>query len=117
MRTTGSGLGRLPHPPDLEVALVHIDVVHQHDPAFAHLGQPFLEVVGNRVVGVQAVNVQEIDAAVREILQRLIEGHAQETGEAAVGRLRVVSKIVVDVITIIASVLVAFPRVDRIACR
>ena len=58
MRTTGSGPVRLPRPARPEIGLVHIDVVHQHDAAFAHLGQPPLKVVGNRVVGVQAVNVQ-----------------------------------------------------------
>src|SRR3954452_2876263 len=53
-----------PEPPDAEALLPHVGVVQQEDASRADLGEPLFEVVLHGLVGVEAVNMEEIDRAV-----------------------------------------------------
>ena len=68
----------LPKPPDPEVRLAHIGVMEKdHRPA-RQFGQPGVEIVAHRFIGMQTVNVQQVDGGVAEPLRRLVESHAQQ---------------------------------------
>ena len=68
----------VPEPPHAEIAFADIRVVEQDDPSLAELRQPRLEVVGDRLVGVAAVDVQQIDRAVGEVQRRVVERLLEE---------------------------------------
>src|SRR5262249_38957054 len=70
-----------PQFPRSEVALPHVDVVQKNDPALAHLRKPTFEVVANGLVGVIAVDVQQVDRAVAKVPEGLVEGTLHETRE------------------------------------
>ena len=100
-----------PQLPDAEPALAHHGVVEQHHAPARHLRQPGVEIVLHRVVGVQAVDVQQVHAAVREIRPRLVEQHAHQLREAGVLGLHHAVEAVVHLVAVQARVFVAFPRV------
>ena len=101
--------------PDAEVVATHGDVMQQHYAALAKLGQPALEVVTHRLVGMQAVDMQKIQRAIGELAQRFIEGHLQQTRETAVARVVLLAQLGQHFFTVEAGVLVALPGIHRVA--
>src|SRR5262249_13787114 len=74
----------LPEAPHAEVPLPHVDVVEEDDTAFARLRQPGREVVLDGLVSMVAVDVQEVDAAVRKIALRFVKRTLNEAREPPV---------------------------------
>ena len=105
----------LPELPDLKICVAGRRVVEQHDPSRSNLRKPVLEVVADAVVGVQSVDVQQIHGAVSEILLRLVERRAQESGERPVVPLVVSVDLGEHGLVVMARMRIALPRVDRIA--
>ena len=66
-----------------KLALADVRVVEQDDPSLAELRQPRLEVVGDGVVRVAAVDVEQVDRAVGEVRRRLVEGLREQARERA----------------------------------
>ena len=104
-------LPQFPHP---EITLADHGVVEQHHRAVRQFRQPRFEIVLDRVVGMQAVDVQQIDRAVGEIGQRLVESHAHQLRKAAVRRV-VCGQRLEDFIAVETGVLVALPGIHRVA--
>jgi hypothetical protein len=48
----------------------------KHDATSRHLGQPSVETVGNGLIGVEAVYMQDIYGSIRESVERLREAHS-----------------------------------------
>ena len=105
----------VPEAPDGEVALADVRVVEQDDPSLTELRQPRLEVVGDRLIGVAPIEVEQIDRAVGEVGRRLVERLLEEAREAAVERIVVDAQVLEDLRRVRARVLVAFPGVDGVA--
>ena len=105
----------LPELPDLKICVAGRRVVEQHDPSGSNLGKPVLEVVPDGVVGVRPVDVQQIHGAVSELLLRLVESRAQESGERPVVPLVVSVDLGEHGLVVMARMRIALPRVDRIA--
>ena len=103
---------QLPHP---EAASALHGVVEEDDARRRHLRQPGLEIVLDRLVGVQAIDVQQVDAAVAELVQGIVERGAHEVREA--GEMTVVdgAEFGEDFFAVGLRVLVALPGVHRIA--
>ena len=83
---------------DAEIAATLIGVVKQHDGAFRQFWPPRVEVVTGRLVGVVAVDVQEVDRRVGEVAVRLVEGLAQELRKRAVASVVALCEFQVDVV-------------------
>ena len=64
-----------PQLPDAEPLVTHIGVVEQDDRLIAELRPPFFEIFARRLIAVEAVNMEKVDRAVREIGQRFVESH------------------------------------------
>ena len=101
---------------NLRPQLVHAKVVpvngcvmKQHNAPGGHLGQPCLEVVPHCLVGMQAVNVQQIHAAIGKAWQRIVECHAQKRGELRIVRVMGFLQTFIDAVVIHASVSISFP--------
>src|SRR6185369_16146615 len=73
-----SWLEVFPKSPNAEIFLAHVRIVHEDHTAVAHLRQPAFKVVFDHVVGVIAVDVQEIDRAVFEIIAGVVKGTLQD---------------------------------------
>ena len=71
----------VPKAPDPEIPLPDVDVVKQDDAAIGELGVPELVVMPNGVIGMAAVDMQQVDGAVREVGERLIESRADQARE------------------------------------
>ena len=83
----------------------------QHDPAEAHFRKPSR----NGVERMAPIDVKEIDAAVGEPRDGLVERRADQRGEAGKTPIVVVTPAIEDIFRVRARMHIAHPRVDRIA--
>jgi hypothetical protein len=61
-----------------------------------------------------AINMQETDRAVTEVIQRLVKGTLNETREASIERIVMRAKLGEDLRPVKAGVCVPFPRIDGV---
>lgn len=108
-----SGAELVPELPHAELVLPHIDIVQEHHAPGAQLPEPGLEVVPYRLVGMEPVDVKEVDTAGLEVVERLVEGRAHETGKARIACIVIAGELVEYVLPVEAGVRVAAPGVDR----
>ena len=103
----------LPEPVHPEVGPVgHADVVQQHHAAIRQPIAPGVEVVPHRLVGVEAVDVQQVDRTGLEPRHGVVEGRTHELEAVGVVGLRDARDRREDLLAVAAAVLVALPRVD-----
>src|SRR5271165_2459735 len=98
-----------PQPPDAEITFSHIGIVEQDDRTFGQFRSPGFEVVTDRFIGVEPVDMQKIHRSVRYIDKRVVEGAAEEFGKSAEAFLMETPKIQIDFFPVISGLLVAFP--------
>ena len=103
-----------PEAPHSEVCLAHVRVVHEHDRPVAQLRQPRLEVVADSLVGVKAVDVQEINAPVRELRQGVVERRPYEPGKCAEMMIVERGPLLEHIFAVEASLVITLPRVHGI---
>src|SRR5258706_5970439 len=115
--TTVAALQVAPELPDPELPLAHIDVVEQHDAAIREFRQPGFEVMGDIVVSVPPIDMQQIDRTVAEMRQCLIERRSDQSGKPGILTLVNVVERREDLFTVEARVRVPLPRIDGIALR
>src|SRR5262245_48961034 len=106
-----------PESPDTEVPFPHVDVVQNHDTLGAQLGPPRLEVVPDRLVGMEAVDVQQIDAAVAKLRERLIECRSHEPRERTEVLIVERRPLLEHPLVVLAGVRVALPGVNGVTGR
>ena len=68
----------IPKLPHTKVLFVHMGVMKEHHRTRGEFGQPRLKVVLHRIIGVQPIDVQEVDALGRKVGQGFIEGFGQK---------------------------------------
>ena len=95
-----------------EVGAVLIHVVHQDDAGLGELRPPGFEIVPDVLVGVPAIDVQEVDRAVPDAGQRFIEHAANKGRPLGVASVVVLLERVEDVVRISAGMGVTLPGVD-----
>jgi len=74
----------VPEPPYSEFAFPDVGVVEEHDCGSAELREPGLEVVLDCLIGVQPVEVEEVDGPVGELGHRLVERCSKQARELPV---------------------------------
>src|SRR5208283_844827 len=79
--------GLIPESPDAEISHVLHDIVEDDHAPIAQLGSPCLVIVADSLVGVIAIDVQQIDLTVLKPLCGLVKGHLQQTGKGAIARV------------------------------
>ena len=114
-RVGGANVG--PDLPGAEIMRPHVDVVQQHDTARAHLRQPGLEIVADGVAGMEPIQVQQVDGAVAEMTQRVIERRSHQRREGAVTLIVIGLPLGVDRLGVKARLGIARPRVHGISSR
>ena len=72
----------LPQPPHTETVAPLVGVVKEDNRALRQLRQPAPKVVRDGRVGVQSVDMQEIDGVVRDGAERVVERASEQCGEA-----------------------------------
>ena len=105
----------VPEAPDAEVAAADVRVVQQEDAALPELREPALDVVGDRLVRVAAVDVKQVDRPVHESVRRLVERLREQRRERPVERVVVGPQLLEHLGPVRARVRVALPRVDGVA--
>jgi hypothetical protein len=91
--------------------------VEQDHGTIAQFGSPRFEVVTDSIIGMQAIDVKEINATVSEMFDRLVEGRADKSGKHRVPGLMVGGKSLVHLLPIQTGLLVTRPGVDSVAER
>src|SRR4029079_18330019 len=104
-----------PEAKDSEVVPANIGVVEKNNGIPRQFRPPAFVVVLHRFVSVQPVNMQEVDAAVREEAQAFVERHSVERREPVVSGVVVLAKLLEDSAGIEAGMHVALPGVDGVA--
>ncbi len=107
----------LPELPGPEIVVTRGDVVKERDAAWAEFAPPRLEIVPDGLVGVQAVEMDQVKAPVGEAVQSVVEGGAHQIGEAGVKLLVVAAHIFIDVFLVETRLRVALPGIDGVADR
>ena len=104
-----------PEFPDAEVGFADVGIVQQHDGRGAELRQPRFEIVPDRVIRMQAVDVEQVDGSVAELQQGLVERRTDDPREGAEVTVVKVGPFLEDVIAIEPGLMVALPGVHRVA--
>ena len=65
----------------------YIGVMKKNHSAVRHFWEPSFKIMAHRFVGVQAVDVQQIHAAIGKLRQSLVKGHAQQRRERGITRI------------------------------
>src|SRR5579875_2018125 len=90
------------------------NIVQQDDSAASHLRQPSAEIMTNSFIGMQAIDVQEIDGVICELRESLVEAAAKQVRELAIVAVVILADLVKNLLTIVAGVVVAQPMVDGV---
>jgi hypothetical protein len=98
--------------PDSEVVVPVERIVHYDDPAGFHLGPPRIEVMFHGLVGVHAVDMQQIDLAVFKACSGLVKRHAEEFREGWIVLLCVRIYFAENIVAVGTSMRIASPGVD-----
>jgi hypothetical protein len=89
----------------------------QYDGPIRKLRPPDFEVVPYGLVGVQPVNMQQIDGAIAELGDRLVKRHAQQGGKTPVQMLVVLRDRLKDVLAVMPGLIIANPGIHGITLR
>ena len=103
-----------PEPPDAEVPFAFVGVMKHHHGLAGQLRQPALEIVSDRLIGVQPVDVQQIYGPVLDLAQRIVERALEQSRKGAKPLIMEWAQFVENLVAIDASVRVASPRVHSV---
>ena len=109
-------LGQLaPQSMDTEIIPADVGVMEQYHRSVGQLRQPGLEVVPDGLIGVQPVNVQEVDGAILNLVERLVEGATEQGGEGAEPLIMEAAQFLEYLFAVLARLMVAAPGVNGVA--
>src|ERR1700733_4530252 len=74
----------LPQTPDLEAIPSHFDIMKKHHSTRPEFWKPGIDIMGDSIIGMQAVNMKHVKAAILKQGRGLIEGHSKEFGKGFV---------------------------------
>ena len=94
MGSGGVGGEFAPEGVDAEVAGGDGGVVKEDNGAIGELGTPGFEIMLDRIVGVEAIDVEEVDGGIFETGDGIVEGGRDERGKSCVERIVVVAQLV-----------------------
>src|SRR5574340_1423093 len=87
-------------------------IMEEDDAARAHARQPALEVVSYGIVGVQAIDVEQVYGAIKKSGQGFLEQRLLQAGEVAIERIMVSAQVGEYGRAVGARMRIARPRVD-----
>ena len=87
----------------------------QNNRAIAQLGQPRFEVVPYGIVRMQPVDVQQVDGAILELGEGVVEGRSYQSRERPEMKVVKARPFLEDVLAIQPALVVALPGVNRVA--
>ena len=94
-----------------------VGVVKQNDGSIAQLAFPGFEIVLDRFVGMETVDMKQIDRSIREMRCRVVERAAHERGECRELGAVILIQIGKDLVAVSSCVRVSGPGVHRITTR
>src|SRR5260221_6023279 len=74
----------LPQTPYAKTPLPDVCIVEKNDPPLGNLWQPAFKIVFDRIISMQAVNMQHVNGTIIEITVDFIKSHPQVTGITAI---------------------------------
>src|SRR5262249_4703623 len=104
----------VPQTPDSEALLPDVRVVEQDHPPWAERREPGPDIVGDRLVLVTAVDVEQVDRGVGETRGGLVERLLQQLRKAGVQRIVMRAELLERLGPVRTGVAVAAPRVDGV---
>src|SRR5262249_48412010 len=103
-----------PQLPGPKPALPYIDVVQEDDTTFTNLGEPALEIVADGLVGMVAVDVEQIDTGVTKVSESFVKSAMHELRERAVQWVMVCSQCREHFWPIKPGLRITLPGIDRV---
>ena len=107
-----AGAELVPELPHAELVIPHVDVVEQNHAPRTHRPEPSLEVVLGGLVGVETVDVEQVDAAGLEATGRLIERGTHQLGKLPIAGVVIPGEFVEYLLPVEAGMRIAAPRID-----
>jgi len=92
---------------DAEIPLSHVGIVEQDNGSFGELRKPGFKIVPHGLIGMEAVNMQQVNTSVRESLKCLVERASEQFRERKIVPVMEGAKLAVDLLSILSRVLVA----------
>jgi hypothetical protein len=103
----------LPKLPNAKIIAAANDIVQQYNAARLDLRRPSVELMRNRLVGVETVDVEQIDAMLIEIGKRLLESASKEGGKRGVMLPVVGVDFLENLLSIKSRMPIALPSIHR----
>jgi hypothetical protein len=91
-----------------------IRVVEEHNSPIRELGKPALKVMANGLVGMESVNMEQVDGSVAEAAQGFVKGAAQERGKLRVVGLVIGLNLLIDALVVVTGLIIPFPSVHSV---
>src|SRR6516165_5131111 len=105
----------LPESPHAKVAPSYVCIMKQNHCPLRQFRSPRFEIMTDSFIGVETINVQQINKAVREVGQCLIERTAKELRKGAITLVMKPTKIIVRIFTVAPRLDIPLPGVYSIA--
>src|ERR1700677_1901036 len=105
----------LPKTPNLEAIPSHFDIMKKQHSTRPKFWKPGIDVMCDRIIGMQTVNVKHVKATIIKLRQGLIEGHSKQIGKAGVVLVVVLLDLSEYFLAIETGMLITLPRIDGIA--
>ena len=111
MQTWIQGAQLIPQLPNPKTALMHIGIVKQNHSSPGELGQPGFKIMPDGLIGMESINMQQVNRALAEMGYGFVERHPQQPRDALVMAVVVFGEFVEHGRIIVACVLVPLPGV------
>src|SRR5438067_2100272 len=107
-----------PELPHAETIFAHVDVMKENDATGAHLGNPRGEIFVHGFIGMETVDMKEINGCVREARKSTLKAASHQRRKRAVEWIVIGLQIGIDLLAISTGVLVPSPVIDpKASCR
>ena len=98
-----------------KAALTYVGVMHDDNGSVRELRQPAFKIMTYSFEGMQAIDMQQINTALREVFQCLVECAAYKGGKVRVMLLVVFGYLAINLFAILARMFITAPSIYRIA--
>ena len=97
-----------------EVPVEHLGIMKQNNATWTQFPFPCLKIVAYGFVGMQSVDVQQIDTAVVELTQSFVKSHPKQLGKTTISGVNIWCQIIKNGIIVITGLIIPPPGVNSV---
>jgi len=102
----------IPQLPNTEIILADMGIMKKHDGTITELGLPVFEIMSDSFIGMQAIDMQDVNRPILKMRNGRIESHPKQGGNIGVLNAYIGLKGIVDVLAVSTCMGVTFPSIN-----